>query len=120
MTATPFPQTTPQRPAVAARLEAARLAINWDVAIYGALLIAAFALRVWVLGGPALHHDESIHAQWSWGLIQGNYRHSPIFRGPFYYHVQGLVFLLIGATDYTARVSAALFGTALVALPLLL
>jgi uncharacterized protein (TIGR03663 family) len=105
---------------VAQRLEAARLAVNWEVVIYVGLMSAAFALRFWDLGGRALHHDESIHGQWSWGLIQGNYRHSPIFHGPLYYHVQGLVFLLIGAADYTARVSAALFGTALVALPLLL
>ena len=92
------------------RVLSARLAINWEVAFYVTILAAAFALRFWDLGGRALHHDESIHAQWSWGLIQGSYHHSPIFHGPFYYHVQGLVFLILGANDYTARVSAAIFG----------
>ncbi len=102
------------------RVLSTRIALNWEVAFYVALFAAAFALRFWDLGGRALHHDESIHAQWSWGLIQGSYHHSPIFHGPFYYHVQGLVFLILGANDYTARVSAALFGMGIVALPLLL
>jgi predicted membrane-bound mannosyltransferase len=102
------------------RLQAARIAINWELAFYVAIFAAAFALRFWDLGARALHHDESIHAQWSWSLLQGNYHHSPIFHGPFYYHVQALVFLIFGASDYTARVSAAIFGCGIVALPLLL
>ena len=91
------------------RVLSTRIALNGEVALYVAVLAAAFALRFWDLGGRALHHDESIHAQWSWSLIQGSYRHSPIFHGPLYYHLQGLVFLLFGATDYTSRVSAAMF-----------
>ncbi|MEP6871360.1 MAG: flippase activity-associated protein Agl23 [Anaerolineaceae bacterium] len=102
------------------RVLSTRLALNWEVALYVVVFALAFALRFWDLGGRALHHDESIHAQWSWSLIQGSYHHSPIFHGPLYYHVQGLVFLLFGASDYTSRVSAAIFGTALVALPFLL
>ncbi len=102
------------------RVLSTRIALNWEVALYVAVFALAFALRFWDLGGRALHHDESIHAQWSWSLIQGSYHHSPIFHGPLYYHLQGLVFLLFGASDYTSRVSAAIFGTALVALPLLL
>ena len=96
------------------------LALTWELAIYVALFAIAFGLRFWDLGARALHHDESIHAQWSWGLIQGNYRHDPVFHGPLYYHAQGLVFLVFGASDYTARVSPAIFGMALVALPLLM
>ncbi|OAI40054.1 hypothetical protein AYO38_06550 [bacterium SCGC AG-212-C10] len=97
-----------------------RIAVNWELALYIAIFGVAFALRFWDLGSRALHHDESIHAQWSWDLLRGHYRHSPVFHGPLYYHVQALVFLIAGASDYTARVSAAIFGTALVALPLLL
>ncbi|MCK9518953.1 MAG: TIGR03663 family protein, partial [Dehalococcoidia bacterium] len=102
------------------RLLAARLAINWEVAFYIVVFAAAFALRFWDLGSRALHHDESIHAQWSWKLIQGDYTHSPIFHGPLYYHVQGLFFLVFGDNDYTSRLSAAVFGLGIVALPLLL
>lgn len=102
------------------RLLNVRVAVNVEVAIYVALFALAFALRFWDLGARALHHDESIHAQWSWDLLRGNYRHSPIFHGPLYYHVQGLVFFVFGASDYTARVSAAMFGSAMVLTPLLL
>jgi uncharacterized protein (TIGR03663 family) len=103
-----------------ARAFATRIAIRWELAAYVAILGAAFALRFIDLGTRALHHDESIHAQWSWSLLQGTYKHSPIFHGPFYYHAQGLVFFLFGANDYTSRVSAAIFGSAVVALPLLI
>ncbi|HEY5476471.1 MAG TPA: flippase activity-associated protein Agl23, partial [Tepidiformaceae bacterium] len=109
-----------RRPAVLDRVLSMRINVTWEMLLYAAIFAAAFGLRFWDLGARALHHDESIHAQWSWGLLQGSYKHDPIFHGPFYYHVQALVFLIFGASDYTARVSAALFGSALVALPLLL
>ena len=105
---------------VVQRLLARRIALRWEFAAYAAIFGIAFGLRFFDLGTRALHHDESIHAQWSWSLLQGSYRHSPVFHGPFYYHIQGLVFFLFGANDYTSRVSAAVFGSALVALPLLL
>lgn len=95
-----------------------RVPLSWEMGFYAVVLAAAAGLRFWDLGDMALHHDESIHAQWSWRLAQGDYTHSPVFHGPLYYHAQGLVFLLFGASDYTARVSAALFGMGLVALPL--
>src|SRR5690348_11276686 len=113
------PTRTPQASPLD-RLLAARIAIDWEMALYLAIFAVAFGLRFWDLGGRALHHDASIHAQWSWRLAQGDYTHDPIFHGPFYYHLQGLVFLVFGASDYTARVSAAVFGCLLTALPLLL
>src|SRR5256885_15495628 len=119
MTAQAAPARTPQTSPLD-RLLAAHIAINWEVAVYLAMFAVAFGLRFWDLGSDALHHDESIHAQWSWRLAQGDYKHDPIFHGPFYYHLQGLVFIIFGASDYTARLSAALFGCMLTALPLLL
>jgi len=116
MTATALPR----EPRPLERLLALRVPLTWELATYAAIFAAGFGLRLWDLGTRALHHDESIHAQWSWGLLQGNYQHSPIFHGPFYYHVQGLVFAIFGANDYTSRLSAALFGAAIIALPLLL
>ena len=97
-----------------------RFALNWEVLAYAILLLIAFAVRFWDLGTQALHHDESIHAQWSWGLLQGNYNHSPVFHGPFYYHFQAAAFFLFGASDYTSRLTPAISGMVLVALPLLL
>lgn len=115
--------TTAQPGARLTSLEAVltrRLAVTWEMALYTVVFAAAFGLRFWDLGSRALHHDESIHAQWSWRLIQGDYTHSPIFHGPLYYHVQGLFFLVFGDSDYTSRLSAAVFGMGIVALPLLL
>ncbi len=110
----------PARPTCVERALALRIPLTAEVVLYALVLVAAVLLRTWDLGARALHHDESIHAQWSWGLLQGNYRHSPIFHGPFYYHLQAAVFFIFGANDYTSRLSAAIAGTALVALPLLL
>ncbi|HKS91860.1 MAG TPA: flippase activity-associated protein Agl23, partial [Tepidiformaceae bacterium] len=120
MTAVTF---EPQREARANpfdRFLSIRIPISWEVAYYIAIIAIAIGLRFWNLGDRALHHDESIHAQWSWSLLQAGYHHSPIFHGPFYYHFEALVFLLFGANDYTTRISAAITGTALVMLPLLL
>ncbi|GIW12620.1 MAG: hypothetical protein KatS3mg062_0059 [Tepidiforma sp.] len=109
-----------ERPVGLERLLAFRIPLTLEVVLYGAVLGAAVLLRTWDLGARALHHDESIHAQWSWGLLQGNYQHSPIFHGPFYYHFQAAVFFIFGASDYTSRLSAAIAGMVVVALPLLL
>ena len=100
------------------RVVAIRVPALWEFGFYVAVFVAAFALRFWDLGTRALHHDESIHAQWSWNLL--NYEHSPIFHGPFYYHVQGAIFFLFGSSDYTSRMAPALFGLGIVVLPLLL
>lgn len=97
-----------------------RVRLNWEVVGYAVVFLAAAAFRFWDLGSMALHHDESIHAQWSWGLLQGNYNHSPVFHGPFYYHFQGAAFFLFGASDYTSRLTPAISGMVIVALPLLL
>ena len=51
---------------------------------YAGILILALALRLWDLGGQALHHDESLHAVYSWYLFDGRgYLHNPLMHGPF-------------------------------------
>lgn len=102
------------------RLLARRIEVNWVLVAYVAIFAAAFALRFWDLGARALHHDESIHAVWSWNFAQGSYRHDPTFHGPFLYFVQAFTFIVFTATDYTSRVSPAFFGMLVVAAPLLL
>ena len=102
------------------RLLARRIQVDWVLLAYFAIFAAAFALRFWDLGARALHHDESIHAKWAWDFAQGSYRHNPTFHGPFLYLAQGFTFLVFTATDYTSRISPALFGMAVVAAPLAL
>lgn len=102
------------------RLASLRIPLTVELLLYVLVVGAAILVRFWDLGANALHHDESIHAQWSWDLTRGQYTHSPVFHGPLYYHVQAFLNLLVGATDYTSRLSAALFGVAVVLLPLFL
>jgi predicted membrane-bound mannosyltransferase len=120
MIARELPRQRPLFQATSERVLSLRIPISAETAFYIAFFAIIFALRFWDLGARALHHDESIHAKFSWDLVRGEYRHDPVFHGPLYYHVQGAVFFLFGASDYTARVSAAMFGVALCALPLLL
>ncbi|MGE3074207.1 MAG: flippase activity-associated protein Agl23 [Dehalococcoidia bacterium] len=117
---TTSPATLSREPRALQRVLATKISLRWEFVAYAVILGLAIALRFADLGTRALHHDESIHAQWSWSLLQGSYHHSPVFHGPFYYHVQALVFLIFGANDYTSRFSAAIFGTAIVIMPVMI
>ena len=91
---------------------------KWELAGYGALLVMAAAMRLWDLGSRAIHHDESLHAFYSWILYQGDgYQHIPMMHGPFQFEANAGLFFVFGDSDYTARLLYALLGTALVALP---
>lgn len=95
--------------------------LDWWTLVYVLLIILAVGTRFWDLGSRAYSHDESIHASWSWDLYTGKgYRHNPTYHGPFMYHFTAFIFVLFGDSDVTARVSPALFGVALVFLPLLM
>lgn len=97
------------------------LTFRWELAFYVALVLVALVMRVWELGDRAMHHDESLHAVYSWYITVGRgYEHNPLLHGPLQYHVNALVFFLFGDNDATARITYALAGTGLVALPWLL
>jgi len=94
---------------------------NWQVLALAGIVAVAAGLRLWDLGSRAMHHDESLHAEFSWYLYQGRgYIHDPLMHGAFQFHMNALNFFLFGASDSTARLPHALFGTALVAMPVLL
>lgn len=111
-----------ERASSVSRALALRLPLTGEVFAYAALFVTAFGLRFWDLGSRALHHDESLHAYYSYQLFQGNgYEHSPLLHGPFQFFGMALTFLLAGgASDHTARVFPAVFGTVLVVLPILI
>ncbi len=94
---------------------------NWETGAWLLLLALAIGLRFWDLGSRALHHDESIHAVHSWYILstKGIYRHDPTYHGPFLYYSEALTYFLFGASDFTARVMPAIFGSILTATPLL-
>ncbi len=92
-----------------------------ELVAYPVLVVAALVARLWDLGSRAMHHDESLHALYSYNLAVGDgYRHDPMMHGPFQMEATAGIFLLLGDSDFTARLLYALAGTALVALPFFL
>ncbi|MEI7769332.1 MAG: flippase activity-associated protein Agl23 [Chloroflexales bacterium] len=91
-----------------------------QLAYFGLGLLALIA-HLWGLGDRALHHDETLHAAYSWFLYSGRgYMHDPLLHGPLLYHIGALFFWLFGDNDFTARLGAALAGTALTLTPYLI
>jgi len=78
-------------------------------------------MRLWDLGGRAVHHDESLHGYFSWQLLNGTgYVHDPLMHGPFLFHITAGSFFLFGDNEFTLRLAPAFFGAALILTPLLL
>ncbi len=95
--------------------------ISWETVAYGVMVLLAIFTRFWDLGQKALHHDESLHAYYSWVYSIGNgYRHDPLMHGPFLFHFNALIYLLFGDSDATSRYGPAFFGVLMVAMPWLL
>jgi uncharacterized protein (TIGR03663 family) len=88
-----------------------------QVAYLVVFLLAVF-LRTYDLGLRPYHHDESIHAFFSWKITQqglGDYRYDPVYHGPVLYYSTALMLWLFGDNDFTGRLSAVLFGLGVVA-----
>src|SRR5918911_238175 len=130
--ATDIPQALPAAPdqALPAVEEATRPArkrysveipIDPEYLPFLALMLFGLVLRFWDLGYKALHHDESLHAFYSWRLYDGEgYVHDAMMHGPLLFELNALAYLLFGANDFTARLVPALMGVALVGLPFFL
>lgn len=104
-----------------ARLGQMTRTITIEQCAWLALFIGAVLTRFWDLGSRALHHDESLHAWFSYQYAIGKgYQHDPLMHGPFLFHLNALVYALFGATDASSRYGPALFGVILVMLPILL
>ncbi len=92
--------------------------ISWETVAYLVMILLAIGTRFWNLGEKALHHDESLHAYYSWVYYIGDgYKHDPLMHGPFLFHFGALIYLLFGDTDATARYGAAFFGVLMVGMP---
>jgi uncharacterized protein (TIGR03663 family) len=94
---------------------------NAVTALVLGIVAVALAMRLVDLSVRAMHHDESLHALFSWYFAEGRgYAHDPLMHGPLQFHLIAGAFHLFGASELVARLPAALAGTALVASPLLL
>lgn len=86
---------------------------------YLVLIVVAVASRCYDAGIRPLHHDESIHAVFSWKIVTegvGSYRYDPVYHGPLLYYWTALLFRIFGDTDFVARLSPNLFGLGFLAL----
>ena len=92
-----------------------------EFSIYTGLVLVALAMRLYDLGGRAVHHDESLHGYFAYQLFNGNgYDHNPLMHGMFLFHSIATSFFLVGDSDFSLRLPMALFGTGLVLVPLIL
>lgn len=94
---------------------------QWETLTYGVILLFGAVIRFYDLGSRAIHHDESLHAKFSYDLANGvKFFHEPFMHGTFQFMGNAAVMKLLGDSDYTARVLAATMGTGLILLPFLL
>ena len=97
------------------------LKLNLEQTLYIVIILLAIFTRFWMLGDRAMSHDESLHTYYSWNLYKGGgFSHTPLMHGPFRFHLNALVYSILGADDFTARIPTAIFGIVLVALPYVL
>jgi uncharacterized protein (TIGR03663 family) len=93
-------------------------ALPWlttEVLIFAALILTAIITRFYDLGTRVMSHDESLHTYYSWLLYKGQgYQHNPMMHGPLQFHLLALSYFIFGASDFTARIPAALFSIATV------
>jgi uncharacterized protein (TIGR03663 family) len=81
------------------------------------IFILALVIRFWHLDLKLLHHDEAIHAWFSYELLtKGSWVYDPSYHGPFLYYVTAGMFSLFGDSDLVARFLPSLFGTLLIPL----
>jgi uncharacterized protein (TIGR03663 family) len=94
----------------------------WREAVpYAALTFLGLGLRLVQLGEKPFHHDEALHAWFSWQLVSGDgYRYDPVYHGPFQFYAIALSYMLFGIGDYVAHVGVAAVGTIAIFLPFFL
>jgi uncharacterized protein (TIGR03663 family) len=82
-----------------------------------AILILAIILRFAFLDLKIFHHDEAIHAWFSYQLLTtGNYLYDPVYHGPFLYYITASMFALFGDSDFVGRILPCIAGCALIPL----
>ncbi len=92
--------------------------LGWYRIAFAAILATAAVTRLWDLGSRAMHHDESLHAYFSWLLANGHgYIHDPMMHGPVLFHLVAAAFYLFGDSDTVSRLWPALLGIGVVAAP---
>jgi len=78
----------------------------------------ALTSRLVALGDRPLHHDESVHAWFTWLLITGHgYEYNPIYHGPVQFYLDALGYLVAGVGATGVRLMPAIAGSVITLLP---
>ena len=84
------------------------------------IIIVAALSRFLYLGARPLHHDEGMLSYFAWQLASsGNYVYTPQIHAPILFYVQAILFKIFGTGDNIARLGPAIFGIALISVPLI-
>jgi uncharacterized protein (TIGR03663 family) len=84
---------------------------DWERTVVAVVAITVFALvaRFVLLGDRVAHWDEARVGFWILNYMQtGDYTYSPVIHGPFYHHINPILFDWFGITDFTMRIAPAL------------
>lgn len=94
-------------------------AVPWltvELLIFASIILLAIISRFYDLGTRVMSHDESLHTYYSYLFSQGQgYQHNPMMHGPLQFHLIALTYFIFGASDFTARIPAAIFSILTVA-----
>lgn len=95
--------------------------LSWLEITYAILLLISVFTRFDHLGNKPHHHDESMHAFYSYQLFKdGDYEYNPMMHGPFQFHGNAFMYYLFGVSNATSRYLAATFGILTILLAMLL
>ena len=85
--------------------------------VFLAIFLLAVLVRFCFLDLKLFHHDEAIHAWFSYQLLTtGEYLYDPVYHGPFLYYVTSAMFALFGSSDLIGRILPCVFGCAVILL----
>ena len=86
-----------------------RFTLTWEHIVFLAILALSVLTRFWALGDRALHHDETLHADYSYSLYAGlGFVHDPLLHGPFLY-IMGAISYFFFVCPYTDSASCIFF-----------
>ena len=83
------------------------------------IILSAIVSRFVFLGDKPLHHDEGMLSYFAWRLSHfKDYTYTPQIHSPILFYVEAVLYLVFGVSDKISKVGPALFGVALVSIPL--
>ena len=104
------------RRGAAGLIDRLRTVLTFD-RIFILILALTVFLRFYHLDLKLFHHDEAIHAWFSYRLLHdGIWAYDPSYHGPVLYYVTAGMFWLFGDGDLVGRIVPSLLGTLIVAL----